>query len=1324
MKPTQDDLAFLQTWLPHLASLYTTAQAATFTEQLEHVVATYTALVPPEIVALLQHQTYVTAQGTILVADVTGFTALSTQLSQQGRAGSEELSVLINQLLEVLIHTLFEYGGTILQFSGDAITTLFNQNQLGDQHALFACAAAAALQQKMEAWQTVKTSSDRVHIQLRTTLEHGTTLFMRGQAHERSQLLMTGAALLKAHTAQKSVAPATVIGCMQLVQTTGAQYWREHAQGIWELADASLFDSIKPVSHTQFPQTAPDPFITLRLLQPYIPHFVVQRLNTGLVAQYGEFRPVSVVFNTFFPTELFEYLLTQQETTQAYEYINQLFMRLYSTTVSIVEQYGGQINKLDVGDHGHRCIILFGAPVAHEDDAQRAVQAALDLQLAFAWLDEELQKMFPKDPPQLAQFGAGIASGVVFAGTVGSTERYEYTVLGSAVNLASRLHDQASNQVLIDQTTRNIVYAHFDFGERETLSLKGINTPVVVTPVLHTREYERFGVLRHTPMIGRKKERTQINSVLRTVVDQHQTHVMLIMGGPGTGKSRLLEEVIIKAQQLMPHDHVVYLTCQSFEQHVPYALMRTLLQRSPLFSSLLATKQYDQIVLLLGPWSRFMPLLNDILDLDIPETTLTRALPPDQRRQRLQDVMLHLLQALHPLCIAINEWQWADASSQAILDQAVQTFQTIPVLFAFVQRETDEIASTWTAQSNLHVVELGPLDSEESLELATRLLKAAPPAELIPLIEQTGGLPLYIEELIQHLFDTQLLEQSQGSWRLRSDVQPSFIPVQHEQLIHARLDRLEQQTRYTAQVASVLGYEFESPWLKAFTQEPALAVKELADIHLIQSLTITQYQFRSKLLRDTIYQSLLFAQRHKLHLQAAHYLEHLYEDYPIHILPILAYHYRYTQDYHLAATMLLKAGQQAQKQYANLEARELYAQAFRIFEQEAVDPETLDQDLVKQLQLNYADILVLTGDYEQARQLYLDTLAKLQLSAYEQASVMRRIGTIYEQQTEWVLATNWLADANERLEGLDATQAVQQEQARVNSALGWIYFRQGQLEIAQMYLNVALSQAQASQDIHEAASILNRLGGVAWSMGNYQQAYEYVQQSLEYSRQTQDLLAEAKALSNLGILTTQQNQLALAGGFLEKAYKLEEHIGNIISRTIIEVNISRNLYFQGQFERALHHIAHALDTFYSLKDTVSIMLALINQAQIQEALGLYTQAEESIEECLQLAQQLERPLTEIEALIIKAHIMISQKQLEFATSVSSSIQEKPLVHQDEEQSGKFQRLQAQLAWAQGKHKQALVLIQDNIIYFNQVGLKNEAKISQLLYHKWQDTAIL
>jgi class 3 adenylate cyclase/tetratricopeptide (TPR) repeat protein len=617
-----------------------------------------------------------------------------------------------------------------------------------------------------------------------------------------------------------------------------------------------------------------------------------------------------------------------------------------------VKKYDGTIARL-LGD---AILAFFGAPVAHEDDAERAVRAGLEIQAAAREYAEEVRRNYGVD----FQVRVGINTGLAVLAAVGDEIRTEYTAMGDTTNVAARLQSAAEpGSVLISADTYHLVKQLFDLRPRGGAMVKGKSAPIVTYEVLSPRDVP--GKVRGlegltSPLVGRAAEFKLVNDKLNEVREGRGAFVAVI-GEAGLGKSRLMAEVSESAKS---GPQVAWLEGRalSYEQAVTYFPWRQVI-RGAIGAKEGEAPQVVREKLHRDPACVAMPegdsqYLEVILSVESEATfEAIAALEGDALVERIAAATRGYLRAradLMPTVIVLDDLHWADTASLDLLLSVSGLVEDLPLLITCLLRP-DKDAASWSAieraRSQLGAgyteILLEPLDAAHSKELLGNLLYIEDLPESVRklILNKAEGNPFFVEEVIRTLIDSEYIVQENNHWRATREIVNVSIPDTLTGVLSARIDRLPENTKHVAQTAAVLGRIFAQRALMATCAaapppeliedvEPHLGVLTYEELvrERVHDPEL-EYIFKHALTQEAAYELLLIRRRKELHRRVGEVLEVLYPDRRGELASALAYHFRLGEDWQRAADYAMGAGAQAVKVFAMNEALAYYDDAYQ-----------------------------------------------------------------------------------------------------------------------------------------------------------------------------------------------------------------------------------------------------------------------------------------------------------------------------------------------------------------------------------------------------------
>ena len=607
---------------------------------------------------------------------------------------------------------------------------------------------------------------------------------------------------------------------------------------------------------------------------------------------------------------------------------------------------------------GDGVLAYFGFPAAHEDSAERAVQAALECVRLVSELSFE-------GVPKI-EMRVGIATGLVVVGDlIGEGPSREFALVGDAPNLAARLQQLAKpNQILVAPATRRLLGDLFEFEDLGDLDVKGFLEPIAVSGVLRRSKASRFEARRSgriVPLIGREDELAVLADAFAKA-KTGQGQLVAISGEPGIGKSRLVNTF---RHQMPPGSCRVFLfQCSSYHLSSPwYPVIRhvddvlgsgyeargsTKLERLEALIDDISPTRRASIVPLLGP------LLGIPTEGHYPPLELT----PQQQKQRTFLAMLEMLRAhceQQPVILIAEDIHWMDHTSSQMLELMRDSLPNWRMLLVATYRP--EYRSLGGADASINLSRLSPPEVASMVEAIDQGRKL-PTAVISEIISKTDGVPLFVEEVTMTVLARGTSEKGVSGGASWSTAVPDTL----QDSLMARLDNLA-SAKTVAQIASAIGREFAFDLLEATApsppQEVRAAVDRLREAGLLsrrEFSAIETYSFKHALVQETAYASMLRSERQPLHLRIAETLSTKFVDVAEGAPEVVAYHYTQAREITPAINYWLKAGRQASKRSAFMEAVTHFETALKLLEELPQDKTRLELELQLQQSLANASI--------------------------------------------------------------------------------------------------------------------------------------------------------------------------------------------------------------------------------------------------------------------------------------------------------------------------------------------------------------------------------
>jgi len=722
-----------------------------------------------------------------------------------------------------------------------------------------------------------------------------------------------------------------------------------------------------------------------------------------------------------------------------------LVNRALAEMATPIQRYGGKVDRF-LGDG---LLAYFGAPEAHEDDPDRAILAALEIEGRVRGLGLNAT--------------AGINFGEVYLGAIGSAGHREVTAMGPAVNLAARLQGKARpGQILVGEGIYRHARKSFVLAP-VSLDIKGLAGPV--------RAYEVKGALsriervrglegHRVEMIGREEQL----GLLRMAMDaamRGQGRVVSVIGEAGLGKSRLVSE--LRRQAVASTGMVPYWLegrCLDMTMSVSYWPFLDALRE---FFQLRAddddARKANRILTGLSELASakalpeeavddIAPVLGNLLSVRFGSDWDQRLndTAPEQLKNRVFRSLQQLFIAAakrRPLVLLLEDLHWADRLSIDLMSHLMETIASAPLLLICVARP--EVSHGFVEMADaarekfaeLYVeIRLWQLSAPESQRLVEALLDVEElPASLkANIMTRSQGNPFFVEEVVRSLMEFGLVYRTNGHWRAKTGIEEFRVPEAVQTVVQSRVDRLDPASRKTLQIASVFGRLFRQALLAEVVSESIDLVTTLRDlqdralIHLERTVPEAEYSFEHVLTQETVYHNLLRSDRSVLHGKVAEAVEKRHADDLDEYWEQLAYHYELAAQGGKAFEYLVKAGEKAARSFLNDQAATYFQRALaRLDANEAGDlPESRRGTLRMALNESMADVLELIGSHDAARTALESALQSGQGDRLRQARLHRKIGETLRAQRGFAAALTAYAAAEEALKELDAESVERQ----------------------------------------------------------------------------------------------------------------------------------------------------------------------------------------------------------------------------------------------------------------------------------------------------------
>jgi class 3 adenylate cyclase/tetratricopeptide (TPR) repeat protein len=1105
--------------------------------------------------------------GTMVFADVSGFTELTERLSRRGKAGSEEITTVLDAAFAELIAAAYAYDADLLKWGGDALLLLFR----GEEHTARAAAGALRMRRALEEMRRLRTSVGPVRLQMSIGAHSGTFhLFLVGGVHK--ELVVAGAdgtaaVLTEAIAAAGEIALSSATATLLEPDLLGAR------------KDGAVLLAGEP---------------RLPLIVP--PFFDVSGVDLAqlLPAEYAhelrgepgdaEHRHVAVAFVELCGTDD---LLEQEGIAALAEALDEQITAIQQTC----HRFGVTFAQTDISKNGVKAILLTGAPRSAGGDEEELL-----LRAARAIVER----------PGRLPVRIGLNAGKVFVGIVGPATRRTYTFYGDATNTAARIMGRAEpGQLLVRDEVLERARTAYSLTAVAPFAAKGKTELVHVTAVgdaVGEREQSAAG-----PFIGRTAELASLVDAL-TGPRAGTGTLVVVTADAGLGKSRLLAELRSRASEL----RAVSVQCEQIDAARPYAAVGAVLSRAlQLGRHAPATAVEDRLRHAVATGApqleRWMPLLGVPLGLELPPTAESALLEERFVPERIAESVVELLQSLLPetTVVTIDDAHWLDEASNELLGRLAGDLERLPWLVVVAQRNVS--GGGFRVPESVDAIELCldqlPGQAAEQLVVALTEDSPLPPHVVETVASRSAGSPLFLTELV-------------GAVRAGGDLEE--LPGSVEALMAAHVDELPARERTILRHAAVLGGRFELETLRLTLDLDALG--GLSVLARLEDFLVLDdeggVRFRHGLLRETAYAGLPFKRRRELHERVGLALEREAGDDADEIADRLSHHFYEAADWERARRYGWLAGSRAQSVYANVDAAVQLERALAAARrQRKARPEEISR-VAEAL----GDVRVSLGEFDAALESYRAARRRLRGDVVEEARLLHKESYVPYRLGRHEEAQRRLDRGLQLLEGVRSVPATAQR-ARIAARRAAIEQAQGRLRETIFWSERAIAEAELSDAKEALAHGLNILDSAHVALGQSDRATNG-RRALQLFDELGELSQKAGVLNNRGILAYYAGDWDEALAWYRQAQEAWEQAGDRWAASYAMSNIGEVLSCQGHLDEAEPMLRDVLRVSQAAGTPSSIATALAELGKLEARRGAIPTALDRLHEARAIFDQI------------------------------------------------------------------------------------------------------
>ena len=966
--------------------------------------------------------------------------------------------------------------------------------------------------------------------------------------------------------------------------------------------------------------------------ESYTPKFLADKILTTRSSIEGERKLVTVLF-----ADVAGYTSISEKLDP--EEVHQIMDGCFKVLMDEIHRYDGTIDKFT----GDGVMALFGAPVSHEDHAQRACYAALAIQRTIGEYGEKVEKECGVE----FRMRVGLNSGPVIVGSVGNDLRMDYTAIGNTTNLASRMQTMAKpGTVLASADTYRMARDFFRFEPLGKVEVKGKEEPIEAYELLEAGEVEtrieaavRKGLTR---FVGRKREIAALKEAFKKA-QSGSGQVVGIVGEAGVGKSRL----VLELRETLPLEEYTYLEGQCLHYggsmaYLPFLdILRSYLDIKEGEREFVIKKEMtEKITQLDEKLEDILPPLHDILSLKVEDEEYLK-LEPQQRRERTFEGIRDLLireSENRPLILAIDDLQWIDRTSEELLDYLIGSLASAHILMMLLYRP--EYTHQWGSKSYYTQIWVDQLSTTTSAELVQSMLEEG---EVVPelrelILNRAAGNPLFMEEFTHTLLENGSIQKKDHQYVLTRSASDIQVPDTIQGIIAARMDRLEENLKRTMQVASVIGRDFAYRILQTIAgmgEELKSYLTNLQGLEFIYEKSLfpeLEYIFKHALTQEVAYNSLLLKRRKEIHERIGKAIEELYPDRLEEFYEMLAHHYSGSENLEKAYHYLELSGDKATRSYSAWEAFRFYKEAIKVLSKLPDTEENKRRGI--EVRLSMATPMMVLVYPEDSLQILQEgeRLSKELGDERSLANIYSSIGMYYSLRGESLLGRKYAQYCFEEAEKIRDIELM----APIGFDLSVSYNGAGEFfkvaELAPKVIALLESTQREAESFGKGlnvySALLSNYGSAMGMLGNFEEGEALCEKGLRFALEIDNLYNIGWAELTYGAFFVAKGDGGNAVDHSRNSVRHFEELQMVLGIGLALTELGWGYYILGNLETAREHVQKAINIqssagipFYSSLPYWILGVVDLDSGELKNARNF-------IEEALNLAQNNNEKMVE------------------------------------------------------------------------------------------------
>lgn len=1178
-----------------------------------------------EVYAEVKKKGFVKAEGSVMFADLSGFTNLSEKLTSKGKEGSEEVSRIINEVFEDLITIITHSGGSVYKFGGDAVTVFFPKSVKRKD----VIETAVRMQSEIKRFEKIKTIAGICSIKMKVGIAYGTSLIgMVGE--EIKQYFIAGDTLDTACECEHNADQGDIIVSAKMMKGDSASYYGRKGDYFEVKSEKFRLFRDKSIKKAEISDDK-------KWYSDFIDKELAVREEAGALEK-GELRNCAVVF--------LNYSGISYDKNFDYDLLNEFFT-LCATTV---KKYQGFINKIDMGDKGNKIIALFGAPVSTEKNEEFALRAVQEIR---------------SNRPAGIDMKIGVNNGNIYFGVVGASHRREFTVMGNTVNLSARLMASADkNEIIISASVKERV-PEVETGCERKLKLKGITgrfSAYDLIKVVETRKSKRFR------LIGRKKE---LDEYYQAVMCRKYSQIN-IKAEAGLGKSVIVNKLF---EDRVQKEKCYLVNCLSYTKNNTYFALKEFIYKFAGIGFLDSEKEkmikLESLLDVAGE-KEASGLFAEFMGIKHSEHKTQDASLKDFFNEVCLSIFNRILN--HDRAVLfIEDAHWIDPASADFFLSLLNITEpdNNPGQIHFVFRP-ENLLAPFEDNTKSFTLELKNLEYEDGRDFIVEKFNMTriSPKIYEQIYQKTKGNPFFMEEILLNLKnsgdlipdrqasadenniddkfmserDKELarLEKTSVKYRIKPSIRSIYIPDNVNDMVLARIDKLDENSRMILKIASVIGRVFQFDILKQLQNLKEIAsqldIKDSlfdltkVDLTIFEESGENEYLFKHAITQEVAYETLLFSLRRKYHLQIARLYESNLKENISSAYELLAFHYRHTNDKDKAKFYLLKSAESAMNKFRfkegfdylklyrkykmpaeeKLESYFMDFEAYRLTEKrkqaltvcERVIKRTSESDRlhqrakigkmnVFQKNANYDEVLKIFRSFKKFYDSNVKTEALIEMVfLYHKMGELKKMRSVitrldkeskgkyrpkFDVHTECAKGIYYhlKRDFNEALTHYNKMLSISEKEDIINTKffalqnIASVYGQKGDMDGASKYFEKVFLEAKKIHNYELVMRALDGLSRVSYVKGDYKTSEKYLREGIKLVERTGRLYNKELMLQSLFNIKLEQEKYEEALKLCDERKKILDLTGDKHRTAVLNDNRGDTLFHIGRHDEAI-----------------------------------------------------------------------------------------------------------------------------------------------------------